>query len=659
MLDLNNTYETLTTTTNGIEPKLFISRMKDHWTDLGNVTSRALEDTWGQICEIFNTHIQRHGTDSANEWTVLSPPTGTGKTESAVIYCSMLADLPNDIHPGVVMVTRLIDDCDRIAGRINQFGNRSTAIAYHSKGTAKLTDLRKWPTVVITHKAYELALDYLGHEGRIERTWPFFHDWGEDSDNNRRALVIVDECLDIVDHNKVTLEGLRHTLGSIPERVRERHPQEIEAVNGMVSLLEDTGRRAKLHKEETGRFPGEAMLISEPPSRGIAPDLRSLIESLKDIQFDHLIGKNDPLERERLRRKHAERLQDLDYMFKSWLYYSHNNRNIDDPTFNTARLLIPEDVKGAVVMDATASTNLVYELHKDSRMITPPEGSRTYRTFKLHVSRGHRVGKNHMVENAKTLCPDMVAELNGKFDKSDKVFLCCHKGVEPTLQKYNTTFEMMTGHWGAVAGSNSWRDCNKVVIFGLPYLPPSWSANTFMALQDPMDTAWMQSDGDRQWGPYKDVRYHLQRGQISADVVQAINRIRSRKVINQAGECPDAEGYILLPAGELGDDILKDIQTMMPDIQVVDWEYKNQRRKARASKHEGALVTYIENMTYGRYLPSAIRREIGMSPRTWKRLVKSMKDPESRLGQVLKEHSVRYTVEGTGRLRRASLVKET
>jgi hypothetical protein len=196
-----------------IDIQPFIDRMEDHWiNELGNVSSDALRKTWGQICYFFQKHIQNHETPDNKKWYILSPPTGSGKTESAIIYASMLSELSNEDHPGMLIVTRLRADCERIANRINSFGSRRTAVAHHAESDTVLKELSEHPVLVITHKAYELAIGFLGLEGKAElqSKWTFFRHWDKGrSDWDEftapgRKLIVIDECIDLVDDAQVT-----------------------------------------------------------------------------------------------------------------------------------------------------------------------------------------------------------------------------------------------------------------------------------------------------------------------------------------------------------------------------------------------------------------------------------------------------------------------
>ncbi len=627
-----------------IDLEAFVSRMESHWTgELENVSSPALRAAWKQIATTFQNHILGHSDPTgARQWTILSPPTGSGKTESTVMYCAMLADLGDFFHPGVLIVTRLIDDCNRIATRINRLGSRETAVAFHSESKVKLTELGASPVVVITHRAYEQALDFLGSSGEIRQTWPFFHRWIQDS----RKLIIVDECMDIVEHSKAGLDGLRQTLGAIPQFVREKYPDEVSSIQAVITVMETIA-------EKTMTTPArETMLLQKHIDRGIKPDLSALVKALESIRFDWRDRDADTRQRE----THRKRLQSLHYIFRSWVYYDKYKA---DHTMNTARILIPEGVKGAVVMDATASTNVVYDLHKDSHRLASPKGVRNYANVTLHISRGHNIGKNSMLKDAKQSTSDLIQSLNQKL-QGRKALVICHKDVEPLLQKYETTFEICSGHWGAIDGSNAWRDCDAAVIFGLPYLPDTWTANVFMALQGPQDTAWLRSDGDRPFGDHIDIRKALKLGQLSTSIIQAINRVRCRRVVDAEGNCPATDVYMLLPKGDSAESILQDIRRAMPGILVVeDWEFEKGQKKARGSKFEPALVKLMENLCRGSKLPmSAVGRRLGTTPKALVGLTTKLKDPDSDLHTAMKATGLRLEMVGEGPGSRVYLVKD-
>ena len=636
-----------------IDPKVFSTRMEQHWTEkLGNISNEPLRQTWEQIAKSLNEHIRYHDDpELSTKWHVLQPPTGSGKTQSLILYSSLLAELPKEEHPGVLIVTRRIKDCNKIVEQINRFAKTETAISYHSEANVKLSGLKEYPVIVITHKAYENALDYLGDSAKIKQTWPYFHSWVKGT----RKLVVIDECIGIVEFSQANLEGLRQTLAAIPERVQLDYPKEVGIIKGIIQILEDA---SKLSKEfikpikETMMAYDEQCLKQYKPSLQVSKkgtDISSFIKGISKnkIRFDLQNGKNDSYESGRLKRRYIKCLKELQSVLQSWRYYSGVERG---GALHTARLLIPEGVKGAVVLDATASTNAIYQLHKDSCIIPTPDGTRNYHNVTLHVSRGHKLGKVYMKQNAKKFSKEIISELNVVLRKENKALVITHKDVEAILNKQETTFDMKTSYWGAIDGSNEWRDCDTAVIFGLPYLPEHWSADVYMALQGCTSTEWLQNSDKRAFDKYDDIRQALRHGQIITNVVQGINRVRCRKVIDTGGNCEETHVYLLLPSGSLADEMLDSIQSLMPGIKVTEWDYTGNKKKPKSSKHEACLIKHLQNMQPGSMEALGyIGMEIGSSPSTMNRMSKKAKDPKSKLSKAMEKHSVKLELYRVGR----------
>ena len=628
-----------------IDPREFTNEMEKYWSrKLGNVPSEALRKVWFQQAKVFGRYAI--GITHRDEWTVLQPPTGSGKTQGTIVYCSMLPKVAGDSHPGVLIVTRLKTDADQIAEQINALSEEKQAVAYHSgtKDRLKITDLKKHPVLVITHRAYELALDLLGQDGRIQQTWSFFYDW---KDKNRR-LVVIDEALDIVEHSQAALEGLRQTEATLSQSIRKRFPVEVQCLNEVVDILDSYEKRTRKEKVKEHRI--LESLIKE----GTVPDFTALRQIMREeIRYDQLLCKTDNLEQQRLRELHDSRIRDLNNIIKSWIYYAHTEYQ---PTLNTARLLVPDNVQGAVVLDATASSNVLYDLFKPAEVISPPPGSRNYQNVTLHVSRGHKVGKRFMKNKAKELSRELIGELNERLGENRKVFICTHKDVEPVLDSYEPKFNLMTGHWGAVDGSNDYRDCDTAVIFGLPYRPNTWSANVFMALEGPQATEWLQESDKRSWKGYEDIRKSLKNGQIITSIIQAINRVRCRKVTDPEGNCPDTDIYLMLPDDGIAEEILEGIKKEMPWIKTREWNFSSARRQVKRSNHESALSKFIINMNIGRQAISIVKKTLGMSSTTCETLIKKMRDERSDLYKAMTKVGAKYISEGPAK--RAFIVKE-
>jgi hypothetical protein len=632
-----------------IDPEEFTKEMEYHWTKrLENVSSEALRKVWYQQAEVFGHYAI--GNSHRAKWTILQPPTGSGKTQGTIAYCSMLSRIAKDLHPGTLIVTRLKTDANQIAEHINELsGNKDEAFAYHSdtKDQLKITDLKNYPVLVITHRAYELALDLLGQDGSIKQTWPFFYNWK----NSNRRLVVIDEALDIIEHSQAGLEGLRLTEGAITQNIRDRFPDEVLCIREVIDILDTYEKRIRKEKVKEHRVL-ENLIKDE-----IVPDFTGLRKAMREeIRYDLQSGKSDNLEQQRLGELHDSRIRDLNNIIKSWVYYAHTKYQ---PTLNTARLLVPDDIQGAVVLDATASSNVLYELFKPSEVIDPPPGSRNYKNVTLHISRGHNLGKRSMKGKAKDLSRELIGELNERLGEDRKVFICTHKDVEAVLDSYEPKFELKTGHWGAVDGSNDYRDCDTAVIFGLPYRPNTWSANVFMALEEPQTTEWLQESDKRNWKSHEDIRKSLKNGQIITSIIQAINRVRCRKVIDAEGNCPDTDIYLMLPNDGIAEEIIKGIKIEMPGIKARDWSFSSAKKQVKRSNHESALSKFITNMDIGRQAVTIVKKTLGMSNTTFKTLINKMKDETSELSKAMVKVGATYmsNQEG-GRGNRAYIVKE-
>lgn len=638
-----------------IEVNEFVSAMNTHWTEsLNNVSSANLKKAWGQIASAFNSHIESHNDPkSLSKWTVLSPPTGSGKSQGTAVYCSLLSKLPCEKHIGVLIVTRLKVDADAMANTINTLTGKPSAKAFHTDAKeVSISDLWKWDVLVITHKAYELALDKLGSHGQIQQTWGFFHNYSPNQNDvlNKvtRKLVVIDESLDIVEESQGNLEGLSHTLGCLPHSLIEKHKYAVNGIKALIAILEEMAASSEHYSTK------EAVLLREMVKASKPPDYTELRKDLREVRFDLQQHKSDLAENSRLLKIHDFRLKQLDVIFRSWSYYAKSG--VDGHTLNTARLLVPEDSKGAVVLDATAIHDVIYELFDKVEVIQPPKGVRDYSNVNLWISRGHKQGKVHMRNNAKTLCESLMCNLSDKLTNQAKVFVCCHQAVEPALKLHKPDFQLNVGHWGAVDGSNQWKDCDTAVIFGLPYIPDTWAANAYFALQGVQDTEWLQTK-HRPHGKHKDVREALKTGHIVSSVVQAINRIRCRKVIDVQGNCPKADVYLMLPNAKASEAILKGILESMPKVNLCEWTFSDAKRKTRKSNGEDSLIAYATNMYTGKESSSVIKRSIGIDGNAWERLIAKLKQTGSNLNNELTNIGVTYTTERTGSVLRGYLIK--
>jgi hypothetical protein len=215
------------------------------------------------------------------------------------------------------------------------------------------------------------------------------------------------------------------------------------------------------------------------------------------------------------------------------------------------------------------------------------------------------------------------------------------------------------GHWNAIDGRNDWQDFDTAVIFGLPYRDKIWSANTFMALRGLQTNDWLNNEGDRPFKQYRDVRKALEIGRLTVEIVQAVNRVRSRRVIDAEGNCSPVDVFIMLPDDETGRSIIEGIEKEMTGIKVIEWDYARHstvKRKVRRSNFAEALEAFAKVMPVGRQSATDVRNFLKMSRRTFMTLAEQLRDTGSDLAKALAEHGVRYETSINGGA--AYLVKE-
>lgn len=141
-----------------VDPNVFADRMCQHWQAMGNHLSRPLRQTWEGISDIYNRKISEQ---FSNSWDVLALPTGSGKTQSLALYCSMLN---SERHPGVLIVVPLKEQADDICMRINSLASAEIAASHHTDNQHSIQQLYRVPVIAVTHAGYLSALHAMAEQ---------------------------------------------------------------------------------------------------------------------------------------------------------------------------------------------------------------------------------------------------------------------------------------------------------------------------------------------------------------------------------------------------------------------------------------------------------------------------------------------------------------
>jgi hypothetical protein len=635
-----------------ISPQAFTDRMDIHWSQkLELASSQALKDLWATMASTFRTSIINsiNGVVDA-PWLILQPPTGSGKTQGACVFAAMQAEANAKalLKPvGVLIVTRLIEQADTLAKDVNELAGRVVAIAHHSKRPATSQEMLDSDILIITHQAYVNAAEYLGSP----KNAPHFVTWRV----GRRLLTIIDEALaNVVEDIEVTMADLALVLSFITPGMGNAFPEQL-------LLLEELRRVLAKYADPEKRTDNRATRMlwgNEKTTTKPIPDMTPLRSAMKRLQYDALVlGESHSGSRERVAEKVDATLRASQVVTERWAYHSQKGT---EHTINSSSFLLPLDIPGPVVLDATAHTNFMWDLFgpKAEIVATPPR-VRDYSAVRLHIARDGGLGKGSMIEHAKTRVPRLLDALRLEVGTDASVFMCMHRDAKHVAVSYANPFARFdVGHWGAIDGRNDWSDYDTAVIFGLHYLDRVWSTNQFFALRGPQDDYWLQNPD---WNEHDDVRQVMEQRQLSVSIIQAINRVRCRRVIDAQGRSPPADIYVILPKNKMGDAILQDIRVDMPGIVEVPWAFELDGPVVpvvrKGSSHE-ALIAFMTTRPPGETTMITVKAELDLKDRALKKLKEILRAADHPTTTRLRDMGVRYVVIGKGRGAKSYLTKD-
>lgn len=640
-----------------VSPLAFEQQMEKHWVEtLGNSSSEQLRAVWRQLGSAFGEAITSHGKPEGRTWRVLQPPTGTGKTQGLCVYAAMLASqnatLEDADKTGMLIVTQLIAQCEEVVGRVNSLAGAEVALASHSENRPHALVIASAPILVITHQAFINAAKGQA-EGKASK-WSDYMVWRY----GQRELIVIDEALsNMVEESQVKSSSISQALGLIPEQTKLAYRSQVSALETVNDIF---NRASKIISEN----PNSGLTSTKMAWRGtMAMPPSYKMDALREALWNHsydksVLGKESNPDRHRLRDKVDETLRSVEAVMANWGYYA---RVGDENTLNFANLVVPDDLPGAVVMDATATQNFLWRLFEKKAQVYPaPVNARSYQNVTLHVARSKGVGKGAMLDNYKDRIPRLIEDLEGRLSGDRKVFLCCHKAVEPFAKTFAPNFASFDiGHWGAIDGRNDWKDCDVAVLFGLSFRDPIWANNTFMAFRGRQENEWFDEPAFEE---HSDVRREMQNRQISVSVIQAINRVQCRKVVDSAGNCLPTDVFIVLPEGVVGEAVLTAIEAEMPHIRTKEWDFvldgtRERRPKIRRGSAHEAVFAYMQNQSPGEYSVAKIKSDLDLSDSLWKESVaKALRDQDHPLTTELAGIRVSYVAQ-RGRGAKPRLVK--
>ena len=561
-----------------VSPQEFTDRMLAHWkVTLEMPTPPALVSVWTTMAVQFGKSTINNANGQPGPSVILPLPTGSGKTEGTCIYAAMQAErnaraAAEDTKPvGVIIVTRLIEDADALAEKINGIVGHLVAVAQHSQSKVTSSDIFNADVLVITHKAFTNSAESFGAQD-YDR-WERLSRWQGGS----RHLMIIDEALaNVVQSYRASAATLGTVLAGVSSEIRSRFPSAIRTLEILKQYLE------KQEQRESNE--DHARILWGEGSCQAALDIRSLREALLETNFDANLFRDDAsVVLDGI-------LQDIETLLTRHAYYY--KRGIQH-SVNTSAYLIPPGLPIAVILDATAEYDVMYQLlGSDAHIVLLPRNVRDYSNVRIHVARTTSGLGKHVMDDKKQHRLNRLARELAERVPGRAIFLCVHKHSEALAKTFSTGVlgNLSVGHWGAVDGKNCWSACDAAVIWGLPYMAEHHAIDQLFAVRGPQDTSWLKANVNKQQPTLLTV---IMQRHLSTSIVQAINRVCCRRVIDEGGNCAPCDIYIALPKSWQGDAILHDIKCSMPGIQEERWDYEPDGPKVYAPRSSSANEAII------------------------------------------------------------------
>jgi hypothetical protein len=530
-----------------VNPQLFVACMEEKWREYGNVVSDPLRAVWTEIGECMNRQIR---------WPTLPRPVipaelGAGKSTSAKLYSTLWAHGGRDEHPGILIVVRTTEQAEEYARDINEWSRENTALAWHTKLKPRPSreEIEQFPTVVICHRQYELALDehMVDANERLDKFTQFY--------GGARRLVIVDEALEQVHVARLPQRVLRKIRDLAPPLLVKRHKAAFRLLDSVDHALMDAPAHQNAVIDADALLAGTSMTVAGA-DLAIQHLWNALGEHIHDLD-------NRTMVREALT---ALRRQIACYRWTE----SEQGRT----ELVSSRLLLPPDA-GQVFLDATGSLNSVYIERPDQFSIRRLPQVRDYSSARYYYAWAKRTGKWAMKKEGEKIAAQMLDAVlvhYGERASERRVLVVTDKDSEGKVAQVWATgpfAELNTAHWEAIDGRNCWRDFDTLVMISTPWGPKTLDMAHWFAIAD-----IEPDDGELNVETEGVLRVRGQR--ITSKKAQAIGRLRLRRMIDTQGGCEPVDVFDRLPHAWAVNSldpqqVLAGIRQTLRGIQTIEW----------------------------------------------------------------------------------------
>lgn len=522
------------------------------WESHKNTTSEYLIILWETIFKSINKSYYINVSNLSKDFIVIPAPTGSGKTQCFRFYAAELSkmEFEEGERPGMLIVTTFIDEINEAVEQINELAGREVAAAYHSETRFKLEQeeylLNDYQIVVISHEYYIRNHYVSAVNNDIYQQVSTYKD-------KPRPIIVIDESIKLIQNigiDRKTINSIDSNIDSLYKNGSTELKDERSLVNYIHSNFEKLfGTRGKA--ELIGDKSAFLKKTSEELGFSIA-ELRQLFKLKKlseELDGDKLFEINKAVSYSK-KKDFARDVTDFHHLLDDALYRYDGKNGV---TYRTSELETPDS--SFVVLDATANVDKFYDNFSPAfiRQVPPVK---TYEQVTINLLQTKvPLGKDMLKRNPQIHWDNISFHLLPSSANSDNTVVFVHKDLKKSVERWSGDTCKMD-NFGNLVGVNRYQDYTNVMIYGIHYKPDYvYYDNLYQSTKDEKVFS-------------KDSKYNIQElkySNVSTYIIQAINRITCRKIVN--GKAPQANITLLLPNNKkLSEVIIESIKSEMKGI---------------------------------------------------------------------------------------------
>lgn len=599
---------------------------------------KGLIEGWHQLEQAATAAAEQR------KWQIIQWPTGTGKTEALTALCAA----PGlERHPAALIITKFTEEASTVASQINDKAGFAIALAAHGKAPATEQAMAESRVLVITHEAYRLALREACDRPDTATKLDLYHRYH----HSTRGWIIIDEAFNWIDAYEADLDEMSAMCAALSAHIQTEHLGKLQSLASAIRADYNTSGSDRLLSEEASNLLASIdvdhlkTVVKDTPTEAIELWRNASLHR----RTDEATSSHTEIKFTSFKSEYLALLGQLDAIRRignCWLSQRRTRIRL-----HSSRLLLDTTQPCGVILDATASIDHTYDLLGDRVVVLPrPEHMRTYRNVRVHISRPHHVGKEHLAKQAATEWPTIARELSSKVSINSKVLTITHKSTKPLLKHKPSCREHCIAHWYNLDGKNEWRDAEAVLLYGLPYPDDIAPTDIFHACTGQWSTEWF--DGNRRYARHSDIKAAIKYGLIVRNVVQAINRARCRIIIDDQGSCDPTDVFILLPRGIVGDFIVSAMRAELPEAKLLPWAALPAHTPPSITPNERELVNELRHIArHNICTKTRVLDRLRITSRTFDRMSATLRKPGSPLAQELAAIGVAFhCTKGRGKL---------